>query len=391
MKIPTLPRAFLLSSLVAAMSLSGAPPKIDGMSRNGLIQCGGQTVYVGFDESDGNGCGGTVSPDGRYAFGWTLNPRAGAKPVDWSKWTLRNDGFDDLFPFNCVPNGNPPYRSVDCIVDLKTRRLFYPLVNQPYAPEETHGDVRCAWSDPRQGTQYALIALDLAWYTGQLLLIRLDADGLHTTDLTKQLNKALIPLIKDKRPLENPRDFNTIFNVWPDDGPHAKHPAPPATFTAAEVEIPFLADIMHSGWAEALRLEVDGVITARLPEGQIVGVSSATPQVDPFRDDPKLAQADRRMNQLYGELLRLLSPVGRDVLRKDQLMWIQERDGAAHDAVNAPTATSDTHLREVRNASYLHSTQDRAEQLQEWNDEIRTRGRDGVDDVMARLRQADDG
>ena len=151
MRILSMGPALFFASLFMTVSLPGAPLKTPQVSTNGLIQCGGQTVYIGFNDADGDGSGGTLSPDGRYSFGWTLRPGPGVKPVDWSKWALRNDQFDSLFPYNDLSKGSPPYHQVYCIVDLKTNRVFNLPVDDPLSPEYPHGGVRCAWSDSKTG------------------------------------------------------------------------------------------------------------------------------------------------------------------------------------------------------------------------------------------------
>ena len=361
---------FLYSWLIAGSVLNAATPPVRGMSPDGLIKCGNETVYIGFNLDDGYGCDNTVSPDGRYAFGWTLRPaHPGIKPVDWSKWgTHRNQDFNDLFSYVKLPNqGSPPYRSVNCIVDLKTNRIFDLPVKYPYDPEYTHADVRCAWSQSKTGPEYSLIAVNGGWFTEQLLLVRIEDHGLHEADLTDRLDKAVVPIIRDKRPLEDYRNFRTTFQVWHSGWKGKDRTEAKFLFKNAEAEIPFSTDITHSARAEDLKLEVDGAITVRLPEGEVIKVTSDTPRDNPFLDDPELARADREMNITYAELFHRLAAPERKALREEQLQWIQDRNGEGAAGSDTPGAEGGdlSDPRKMRNQSYMKSTRERTQELAE--------------------------
>ncbi len=330
----------------------------------GPIDCDGQKVVLFKDAIGAEDCGNLSSPDGRYTLGWTLEPKIGASPVDWKLWGTDRDKFLDTYDFD--PGDTGEYVSHDWLVDLHDQRLVALPGDDPIFPGESHGYLASAWDATNPAKPVGVIQREGKWYTDNLWLITFDKAGPHAVDLCDRLEKVILPIVRERRPLANLSDYSISYPIQKMDGDSPQSRPTMVAFHGGGMEIPFSAGLAHSQYAEDLNLEVDGTVTLSLPDGAVLSVTSSTPRDDPFRDDPELVRADQKLNDVYERLQKLLKAGDRAKLRKDQLDWIQERNGIAYDAVTAADNDGDpTHdLTALRNQALLKATADRAKELE---------------------------
>lgn len=292
-----------------------------------------------------------TSPDGRYAIGWTLRPhQKDSQPVDWSQWTADDPSqLLDNYDWD-IGDKNPPYELVDCVVDLKQKKLLDLPSDDALFPRKNHSDFGVFWI-PATGTpKYALVRNDIRFSTNNLWLVTFDASGMHEIDVVDALNKAVDAVVRDKRPIDAGRFETCFFSHWvnPDD--------PKIKLQGDAAVIPFYSDIPKSDQ----ETEVNGFVTLHLPDGKVTGAESNAKRDDPFKDSPELAKTDQELNDVYARLFKKLSPADRDGLKAEQLDWIQQRDDDAYQAEQNDTANDPD---KARIQSLLDSTQKRIAEL----------------------------
>jgi uncharacterized protein YecT (DUF1311 family) len=320
---------------------SDATPTPAESDKDRLIDCGAEKVIV---------IAGTQSPDSAYAIGWTLRPTTKGTPaVDWSSFDPEQV-WDFLEKYDWE-NEKAPYSLLDCVVDLRRKKLVTLPTDNPYHTNKNHGGLAIKWSPDVHGGSYAVVENDARFSTDNLWLVLINREGgIQQADLEPRLSKTVAKVLLDKRPW-NHEDYATSFPVSNSGQPDASG----AVFREGEVEIPFEADVPKSDVDSVI-----GSITVHLPEATITKVSCKTRRDDPFNDDHQLAKADRELNQTYTELLKHLDEPARAALRKEQRDWIQERDGDAHDAARQNESDdSDS----ARNNSLRKSTEARYAEL----------------------------
>lgn len=77
----------------------------------------------------------------------------------------------------------------------------------------------------------------------------------------------------------------------------------------------------------------------RLPEGSVGKAWSDSPRDNPYEGNGKLALADRKLNQVYGDLLPQLKSAARKALEKEQREWKTERERNARDGAEGGDPT----------------------------------------------------
>jgi len=339
-------RAWLIFVLVGVLPVWGS-----NVTSSHVVDCGG-TRAVPFDE--------TVSKDGRFAFGWTIKARhAGVKPVDWSQWSAEDpEKFLEAYVFDAesvAPGAAEDYGVVDCLIDLQARTLVELPSEQPNYPGKNRGYSVVAWSEPSEGHRYALIENDARFGTANLWLIRIDGDGVEAMDLAPQLNKAVDPVLREKRPLLVSA-YATFFLLASSEKPEEN-----AAFNGETATVPFTSDIPKSLDESSA---VEGTLTLQLPEGSVMKTVCTTERDDPLEDVPELAKADGELNRVYGALQQKLGADERARLKTEQLGWIELRDSGAFDAYQAAQANNDGNPKEARNQALLKATKERTAELE---------------------------
>jgi uncharacterized protein YecT (DUF1311 family) len=287
-----------------------------------LIDCGADKVAL-FDQP--------LSPDGRYAIGWTLRAnKPDAKPVDWSKWDPESDfasQYDFLEP-EIVGSGmaplvdaakslpkppadwksSTPYTLVDCVVDLREKKLLTLPSLWPYWPHKNHGSLSVTWDDDR-----AAIVNEARFFTADVWLVNASNAGLQKLDLLPTLNKTVADILKEKRPLS----CGAYGISWRPNSESGRK----IIFSKSTVCLPFSANIPKSDYQP-----VDGSITVEVGTGKVVKTECDTKRDDPFLDNPDLAKAEAGLNKAYKTLLDKLGKGAGEALIKEQAEWRAGRD-----------------------------------------------------------------
>ena len=209
-----------------------------------LVDCGPEKVAV-FE--------GSVSPDGHYAFGWTVRPGRNQKPVDWATYNPHtiNDWLQAYLP---EPDAtNPDYTLVNGVLDLRTRK-FTPVPSRfPYWPNKNHGDMGVAWSHGSQPGKFAVIHNDARFFTIDLWLVETGDGNIRVVDLADPAEKSVRSFLHRRFPGK----YGDLAVTYGDVS--FKNGAALLDFSA---EIPKSADDSGGG----------GTVSVALPGGTITGV-----------------------------------------------------------------------------------------------------------------------
>lgn len=346
---------------------------------NKVVECGSDKVVI-FDRP--------LSPDRRYAVGWTLKTnKPDVKPVDWSKWKADSDFLEayDFFIPQIVGTGiaplvdaakelprpikedwksGAPYELSDAVVDLKKKRVLFLRSLWPYWPGKNHGELSVTWHGNR-----ALIVNEARFFTANMWLVNFEGEKMKKIDLLGPLNGAVYKIMAEKRPLT----WRAYAISWLPDEESKEG----ILFSGATVKLSFHANIPKSDYEP-----VNGIITADLTTGKVVASESNVPRDDPMLDNPELAKAHAALEKVYQELLSRLDKDAGQALVEEQDHWKLNRDyGSTLDAGSWLSAGvlvfQGEHLSSVpdsgeedleafakkRDASLIQSTQARAEEL----------------------------
>lgn len=209
-----------------------------------LVDCGTEKVAV-FE--------GSVSPDGRYAFGWTFRPARNRAPVDWATYNPDhpNDWLQAYLP---EPDAtDPAYQLVNGILDLHTHQ-FTPLASRfPYWPNKNHGDMGVAWSHGSQPGKFAVIHNDARFYTIDLWLIDTGGASLRVVDLIDPAEKSVRRFLRQ----DWPDKYRSFALTYAD-----------VSFKPGVATIDFSADLPKSEDNSGTQ----GTVRVALPAGTITGV-----------------------------------------------------------------------------------------------------------------------
>ena len=227
-----------------------------------LVECGTDRVVI---------LEGTASKDGHFAVAWTLRPKPGKPPVDWSAYdhtapaafAKRYQGEDST---DWPPDNG--YQLVNGLVDLRAK-TFTPLPgSDPYFPGEQHCHLDAAWSEDRHGSRYGVI-INAAGNrhdesTVDLCLAFLGAGGARFVDLKPAADHA----VREYLHRRDPRDYQK--HEWSydfDATPNGSKPL--ATFRGDVLTIHFNADIPdHDTDFDS------GRVLFALPKGSVTGTSA---------------------------------------------------------------------------------------------------------------------
>ncbi len=228
----------LLLCLAALTGRAAALDPDDG----GLVDCGSEKVAV---------FAGTVSPDGHYAFGWTLRPARNKTPVNWT-------GYDPEYLFGWLqaylpPNEDPDpeYQLVNGVVDLRAHRFTLLNSRDPYRPHKNHADMGVAWSHGSQSGKFAVVNIDARFNTLDLWLIETSDTGFHVVDLLNPAEKSAQRFIRQHS------SWNSLSVTFGD-----------VSFKHGEAMIDFGGEVpkMEDGPF------IEGTVHVALPAGTIIGV-----------------------------------------------------------------------------------------------------------------------
>ena len=299
------------------------------------------------------------SKDGRYAVGWTIQPvEKNQPPVDWSHWDPTNpDKVLRLYDWQCYDNETAlklPYQAVDFVLDThssKTVQLPSEFSNWP--GKRDGWDMIANWCTVPEGRRYGLIAngggeID----DGNFWLVTLREEPMRSQDIAPIMRKTVDGLLHERRPEIPLTDFLVSYPLKPNKE---------TVSTNGLVEIPFLADPLVSDEGE---FQLSGMVTVRLEDGTVAGISSDQKRLDPFVTNEALRQADSKLNALFQEKIKSMTPTAAQAFKQEERNWITQRDKDASQAVNIMGSGSTPQACEsAREKSLLESTKKRIEEL----------------------------
>lgn len=295
---------------------------------------------------------------GRYTVGWTVRPaRKGEKPVDWSRWDPTNpDKLLRQYDWqNYGDHDELPYQAVDFVLNLSTGVTAELHTANPSWPWKTDGwkmkTASCAGSN---GKHYGLVENGIGDMTEDFWLVSL-GEKVVVADVTAAMRKAVNGMIRERRPERpNPDDYSVFYPLQ--EGGELEN-------ANGLAKVPFVAPATISDQRE---FGLSGVLTLRLSDGTIAGVSSDSKRLAPFVTNTELRKADQELNATYQAALESAPPKKAEVLKKAQREWISQRDAAAAQAVNVtPYDASEDVCERARENSLLESTKKRVQELKE--------------------------
>ena len=262
----------------------------------------------------------TVSPDGRYALGWTLQPASKKqKPVDWSLWAPSEKG-KFLDHYHLFDAGESRDYEVDYFaVDLKGKTTV-PIPEDFYS---VHGGIYVAWSGDAGGRRYAILQFDYKWGTG-IWLLTIDPQGMRLASFAKDMDKVVEGMLPPKKTRSSEDNmYVTYYSIVDEDSLK-----PLQIFHGPTAGITFESYAPHN---EDLPT-ANGIITLRLEDGKVLGAAPPDPAADALQRNPGLKKADDELNNVYHSLMKTLDTPARAALRKEQREWIASRDAAIEQA-----------------------------------------------------------
>jgi uncharacterized protein YecT (DUF1311 family) len=303
----------------------------------------------------------TTSKDGRYAVGWTIRPtKKGLAPVDWSG-VASEDPSKVLDGYDCGNDELPgPYEIVDFVVDLKSGKTLALPTDFPNYSGKNRGyyATAAAWSEEAGGRRYGLVQNNARFFTHDFWLVCMDHAGMRQVEISSILEKKVNHILQDLRPVtaDGYGAFYLVNENTSDAGNGRR-----AVFHGALADVPFEADIPKSLTADSA---VDGTITLRLADGEVVRVSSDSARIDPFKRNTALKKADAELNSSYQALLRKLPPTARENLKQEQRIWLKTRNEEAQWAIHgASSRVEDEGYERAMEKSLLKSTKTRTAEL----------------------------
>ena len=235
-------------------------PPDDNPKDNTLVEVGPERVAI-FPRSE--------SPDGRYAFAWTIRPRANRPPPDWSSYKP-SAAYDwiNQYPTPCKdsPGG---YSVINGLVDLRTRQ-FTPLdTTAPVAPNNLYTELQVVWFKDGQDFRSALVNAraegSALWRSTGLWLIETGAQGTQVVDLTTGANQAATDFLQRVAP-ERAKEYWLDYELGDVKKPRAAKGNAPKTWT---IKLPFDADL-PSGDGKVYA----GTMAIDMPTGKITGLTA---------------------------------------------------------------------------------------------------------------------
>ena len=316
-----------------------------------LVDLGGMKIVI-FED--------TKSRDGHYALGWTILPVDKKAPaVDWSRWDSDNPASMNKYEMRDEEHPQARYEGVDCVVDLRQKFFLHLPAAFPDYPHKNRGYFVASWGPEIKGVRHAFVQIDARFYTTDLWLVTLGPDGMKQKQIVEALNKQVLTVLRDKRPV----DFDQYGITFPVSSTAAGG-AGKVTYHSQTADVPFYAEIPKSMVQSSM---VAGTVTVDLKNGGVGKAESDTQRDDPYARDPALKKADAELNKTYVALLHILTAASAETLKKEQRKWIQQRnynaDEAREEAIDASHIDATAESSKARDKSLLESTLKRTAEL----------------------------
>ena len=235
-----------------------APNHLDGA----LVDCGKDKVAI---------LESSVSKDGHFAAAWTLRPKPGKPPVDWSVYDRTNPAaFANRYKGEDSADWPPDngYQLVNGLVNLSAKS-FTPLPgDESYFPGEQRCHLDAVWSEAQHGSRYAVV-INAAGNrsdetTVDLCLVVASSSGVHFVDLKPAADRA----VREYMHRRDPKDFQKYYWSYDFDAlPNGSKPL--ETFQDNVLTIHFNADVPDRD------KDFDsGRVIFSLPEGRVTATAT---------------------------------------------------------------------------------------------------------------------
>lgn len=276
---------------------------------------------------------GSVTSDGRYALGWTVQPAKGEKTVDWS--ILSSTDFTPFIKKYLLDDttGRTFEGLANVVLDLKAKKSLGKLdFEDPWFIGRNHGGFYVTWGPETDGRRFGVVVNDAKWAPMDLVLIEVSSAGLQQTPILEPLDtlvgKFISAQAKKKKGHPDLEAYSIDFPIsdLPETGVRV------GFLQADVVGIPFSAVVPKSEEDPSY----DGIVTAQLSRAKgkpIIAGTKITEVKAPeglFWNDPMedaaIAKADHDLNAAYGQLRKKLSAAQRETLQTEQRAWLTERD-----------------------------------------------------------------
>jgi lipoprotein NlpI/uncharacterized protein YecT (DUF1311 family) len=309
---------------------------------------------------------GTGTSDGRFALAWTLRPLKDAEPVDWSLLQKDREKFRDNY------SDDDRYFVEILVVDAVSKKSLatLKLAASWSLPGVDHEDLVARWGPrDRDGRRFAIVNCDRKWSSQDLILLDVSGETVSQRSLLVPLDEVVRNFVVKQnrgRQASATKQYTVEYPIF--DLPEIGRQKGFSDHN--NLRLPFTALIpkseKDSAYGGVLHLNLasqpDGP-TATIQGSPILSAGKDEQQVS---TDVRFLDADRRLNQVYEALRAGLSASERERLKKEELAWINQRNGVAQEAngkaqeasLENPTAVADRELVKV--------TQARADELEQW-------------------------
>lgn len=258
----------------------------------------------------------TMSPDGRYAAGWTVVPKKGKPAVDWKQWHAENNSFYDDYL------DNQDYTVTDVIVDLAKKSVAARLqFKSPYFDSKGHGALEIVYGPVKDGHRYALALSDSKWSALDVNLIDIGPEGSTQADIHKLLDETALGYAR-KQGKKKTGDYACDYQLFslPELGLRT------GFFDYDKIRVPVVAAVPKEGGGLSGTIQLKLSTANGKPKAEPGEVRETPGDVDPATDDPRIVAADGELNSVYKEVQAKLDKAGKAKLVAEQRLWLKNRD-----------------------------------------------------------------
>ena len=309
---------------------------------------------------------GTGTSDGRFALAWTLRPLKDAEPVDWSLLQKDREKFRDNY------SDDDRYFVEILVVDAVSKKSLATLkLDKSWSlPGVDHEDLVARWGPrDRDGRRFAIVNCDRKWSSQDLILLDVSGETVSQRSLLVPLDEVVRNFVAKEnrgRQASSTKQYTVEYPIF--DLPEIGRQKGFSDHN--NLWLPFTALIpkseKDSAYGGVLHLNL-----ARQPDGPTATIQgspilSAGKDEQQVSTDVRFLDADHRLNQVYEALRAGLSASERERLKKEELAWINQRNGVAQEANGKAQEASLENPTAVADRELVKFTQARADELEQW-------------------------
>jgi uncharacterized protein YecT (DUF1311 family) len=282
---------------------------------------------------------GTQTSDGHYALAWTVLPKKGASPVDWSLLPAQADEFGRRY-LDEDYLVDAQYEPANLVVDPRAKKVIAKIAqgeDPSYRPHKNRAFLVVAWGPEQNARRFALVQVTAKWEPAFFAVIDVGAEGVRKLEDLRPLFRPVESLVKRRYATDHikAREMGLEIGVgsdFPEIGTNV------GFLDATTVRLPFSTmDETKSGTPDVsghitfkLSRSAKGIgITVTKVTGDMGGDSETRENSndDKLTGDARNAKVERELNEVYTAVMHKLDPAAQEKLRDDQRAWLKERDG----------------------------------------------------------------